>query len=136
MPRVFSNTMRFKIPAELNRPFVRYVDGIAKMDTIGTYWQCGVAMDNIPDRECALPPLEELLATALRHARVGQGYEIQKIDRAIAMALLVESAQRAAEVAGGSADQMPEPHVVAEIFNAVLDDIRQEAADILRVRYH
>jgi hypothetical protein len=82
------------------------------------------------------PPLGELLAMALRYAREQEGYNIVRIDRAIAQALLVEAMQRVAMLADTPLHQIPDREATIEIFDLVLADVRNEAMRLLMRSLH
>lgn len=82
------------------------------------------------------PPLAELLAMAMRHAREVRGYSIDQVDRALATAIAVEAMQRAAMLIGTPPDETPAPDAVAEILHQVIEDVREEALKAVRRRAH
>jgi len=81
-------------------------------------------------------PLSEILASALNSARELAGYGFAEIDKAIALALLVEVMQRVAIVDQMPGGKIPDHAAISEIFEVVLADVRQEAAKILDARLH
>jgi len=81
-------------------------------------------------------PLSEILASTLNCARELAGYGFAEIDKAIAQALLVEVMQRVAIVDQTLVGQIPGHDAIAEIFEVVLDDVRQEAEKLLNARLH
>ncbi|MTJ93950.1 MAG: hypothetical protein F8N36_13995 [Desulfovibrio sp.] len=91
-------------------------------------------MSEASDREH--PPLAELLALALRHAREVRGYSITQVDRALAQAIALEALQRAAMVPGGAVDGTVSPAAAAIILDLVLADVREEAMRLFKTNIH
>jgi hypothetical protein len=78
--------------------------------------------------------LTQILALAMRHAREAQGFGFGRVDQAIAQALLIEAAQRAALAAGNPIEVMPPKADVAEIFEVVVEDIKTAGLRQIRGR--
>ena len=91
---------------------------------------------SIRHKATSATPLAELLAMAMRCARERDGYDIVRIDRAVAQALLVESMQRVAMLDHTPPGETPDRSATLEIFNVVLDDVRAEALRLMKRELH